>query len=164
MERGQYRAMGKNIRELRGDLGGDAIPPSAKTHRVSARAPRQPSKFSRDHLPIVQVCRILSATQNPAPSLNGRPAQTQPLGGSGTITGIGSNSGPGGSPPRGGVCWAWAEETSRVVIRIVLVSVIIALSLVLIRECGKLMTSRRNRPPLPVASWRRTSGLPPGSA
>jgi len=65
---------------------------------VSARAPWQLSEFSRDHFPIVQVCKILSATQNPAPSLKGRPAQTQPLGGSGTITAVASNIGADSVP------------------------------------------------------------------
>jgi hypothetical protein len=78
-----------------------------QVHLVSARAPRQPSEFSRDHFPIEQVCRSLSATQNPAPSLKGRPAQTQPLGGSGTMTGIGSNIDAACDPPSGdGAGWA----------------------------------------------------------
>src|SRR5258708_6261091 len=79
-----------------------AVEGDAQVHRVSARAPRQPSEASRAHFPIVQVCRTLSATQKPAPSLKGRPAQTQPLAGSGIITGMESNIGAG----RGGVCWA----------------------------------------------------------
>jgi hypothetical protein len=62
-----------------------AIPVTSQNHLVLDMAPRQPSvAFSRTHFPAAQICMTLSATQKPAPSLNERLAQAQPLGGTGT--------------------------------------------------------------------------------
>jgi hypothetical protein len=72
---------------------------------------------------------ILSAMQNPAPSLKDRPAQTQPLGGTGSVAGSGTNIGGSSEAVGGdGAGWAWAAENSSALIKIVLASIVIIIA------------------------------------
>jgi hypothetical protein len=62
---------------------------------------------SRDHFAAVQITITLSAMQNAAPSLKDRPAQTQPLVGTGSTPHSGANVGIGWDPTVGdGAGWA----------------------------------------------------------